>query len=452
MDFNVTRDDILSGNIFKGLIKLSLPLMLLNLINTLYGIVDTYFVGKIGELQVGAVSLVSPITNCGIAFASGLSAAGIAMIARSLGKNDDEKASEIATHLIGLAIVLGLLITVICLVFSNGILSWLKTPSDIYADTRAYYIGIAFDYVFLFILTIYQAIKQSCGDSKSGAKVNIIASLLNAVLDPLFIFVFNMGTFGAAVATVLSKAIMCPIAIKSLLSPDNLVCISFKKYKLVFSLMTTIIKIAIPASLGQFLSSFGFVLMSKEIVSYGSIVMSGYGIGSHISSIFYIPVNSIGMALPTYIGQNLGANNTKRAHECYVSSMKLVIILAAFVFAAGFTTSKYFVLLFINNASPRLMDISLEYAYYSIGTAFFMGWFSSLCGVFNGSTNTKIAMVLAAGRILFIRMPIVYLLARVTNLQYTGIWISMIVSNLITCIIGQIIYCVYPWDKKTIKI
>lgn len=452
MDFTVTREDILSGNILKGLIKLALPLMLLNLINTLYGVVDTFFVGKIGELQVGAVSLVSPITNCGISFAAGLSAAGVAMIARALGEKQDEKANKIATHLVVLAIVLGLGITVICLLFYKPILGWFNVPSDIYKDTLDYYIGISLDYVFLFVLTIYQVIRQSCGDSKSGARVNIIASILNCILDPLFIFVFHMGTFGAAIATVLSKVIMCPFAIKGLLNEDNMVSISLKKYKIELPLMGTIIKVAIPASLGQFLSSFGFVLMSKEIVSYGSIVMSGYGIGSHISSIFYIPVNSIGMALPTYIGQNLGAKNIQRAHDCYKESMKLVTIMAVFVLTLGLSTSKYLIYIFITNPSELLLDISVEYANYSIGTSFFMGWFNSLCGVYNGSTNTKIAMVLSAARILFIRMPIVYFLAYATNLQYTGIWVSMIVSNLITCCIGQIVYMKYPWDKKAITV
>lgn len=452
MELNVNREEILNGNIVKGLIKLALPLMLLNLINTLYSIVDTYFVAKIGELQVGAITLVSPITGCGIAFSFGLSAAGIAMIARSLGENNNEKANKIATHLIILAISLGIIITLTCVIFSSQFLGWLNTPSDIYEYTFDYYIAISFDYVFLFLLTIYQAIRQSSGDSKSGARINIIASLLNCVLDPLFIFVFKMGTFGAALATVLSKALMCPFVFKGLYDQSNPVSISFKDYKIDFKLMLNIIKVSIPASLGHLLSSFGFVLMSREIVSYGSIVMSGYGIGSSISSIFYIPVDTVGLSLPTYIGQNLGANNPKRAKQCYSSAIKIVLIISLVTIIIGLNTCKYFVFLFIKDASDELLKIAVEYASFCIATSFFMGWFNSLCGVFDGSTNTKISMILSAARILFIRMPIVYLLARVTNLQYTGIWVSMIISNFITCSIGQILYFKYPWDKKAIKV
>lgn len=452
MKLNVTRSEILSGNIFKGIIKMALPLMLLNLINTLYGVVDTYFVGKIGELQVGAVSLVSPIINCFASFAMGLSAAAIAMIARSLGRNDKDKASAIATHSLILAIFLGLLFSIFCFFFRERICVWLNTPDDIYLDTLDYLKGISLDFIFLFILTVFQSIKQATGDSKTGARINIIASLLNALLDPLFIFAFKMGVFGAALATVLSKVLMCPIAIYHLIHDDNEVIISLRKYKFSFSMMLNIIRVSLPASVGQFLASFGFVLMSKEVVSYGSIVMSGYGVGSHISSIFYIPINGVGTALATFIGQNLGADNPARARLCYRNAMILVGGISLIVIFLGLSTSKYLVRFFINNPSVELINLSCEYANFSIATGFFMGWFNNLCGVFNGSTNTRISMVLSASRILFIRMPIVYLLARYTNLQYTGIWYSMIISNFITCSIGQIIYLRYSWDKKYIAV
>ena len=452
MRANISRTEILEGNIVRGLIKLSIPLMVLNIINVLYGIVDTFFVGKIGELQVAAVSLISPITNCAIAFGTGLSVAGIAMISRALGKGDKQKANQIATHLIILAIIAGVLITGLSIIFRKQILSWLNVPSDIYEDTYNHFIAVSFDYVGLFVLTMFQAIRQSCGDSSSGAKLNIIASILNGCFDPVYIFVFNMGTFGAGLSTVLSKLAVIPFCLYSLYSNKDDVHISLTEYKFDYKIMRRIILIAIPSSLGQLLSSFGFVLMSKEIVSYGSIVMSGYGIGNSISSIFYIPSDSIGAALPTYIGQNLGAKNEERAKQSYNKSILLVAIISVIVIILGFLTSKYIVLLFVSNASDTLMKVSLEYAKFSIATAFFMGWFNSLCGVFNGSTNTKISMILSTCRLLAIRMPLVYILERYTNLGYTSIWISMILSNLVICIVGQIIYNHYPWQTKQFTI
>lgn len=451
MRTGLSSEELLNGNIYKGLIKLVSPLILLGIINTIYGFADTFFVSKIGELQVGAVSLINPITNCGIAFSTGLSAAGVAIIARLLGEKNKQRAIEIATDLFVLSVMIGVALTGLSLIFCDEILAWLKTPSDIYAYTKSYFIGISLDYSFLFILTMFQAIKQACGDSKSGVRLNIIAAVLNVIFDPIFILVFNMGTFGAAIDNVIAKVIVVPFAIKELLNNTDQLNIKLKKYHINIQNYKTIIKIALPASLGHFLSSFGFILMSKEVVSYGSIVMSGYGIGSNVASIFYIPIDGVGSALTTFIGQNLGAGNKKRAHDCYKCSMILVSIISILTTIIGILTAKYFIQIFTTTASDELIDISLEYTKYSILTCFFMGWFNNLCGLYNGSGNTKISMILSSSRILFIRIPIIYLLARYTDLAYVGIWVAMIISNLITCSIGQIIYFIYPWDSKKIS-
>lgn len=451
MRLSLSSKELLSGNIYKGLIKLVLPLILLGLIQTIYGFADTFFVSKVGELQVGAVSLINPITNCAIAFSTGLSAAGIAIIARLLGKDDKQKATVLATDIFVLSIVIGILLSALSLIFTDKILMWLETPQDIYRYAKNYFVGISLDYSFLFVLTMFQAIKQACGDSKSGVRLNIIAAILNVIFDPIFILVFQMGTFGAAIDNVIAKAIVLPFAIRELVTNSDQVCIDLHNYHINLKHYLTIMKIALPASLGQFLSSFGFVLMSKEVVSYGSIVMSGYGIGSNVSSLFYIPINGVGSALSTFIGQNLGAENKKRAHECFKDAMILVSVIAILIIIIGLNTAQYVIQIFTTTASPKLIDISLEYAKYSIFTAFFMGWFNNLCGLFNGSGNTKITMILSSSRILFIRIPIIYLLSKYTNLQYVGIWYAMIISNLITCTIGQIIYCTYPWDNKQIS-
>ena len=448
MRTGLTHDQLIKGNIVDGLLKLAIPLMFLNLINAFYGVVDTYFVGQMGELQVGALTLVSPIMNCGVAFASGLSAAGVALISRSIGQGDRDKACDIATHLIGLCVFLGILIGISTFTFANPILAWLETPNDIYNDTLAYFLGISFDYLFLFILTMFQCIRQSNGDTKTGVKLNATAAILNIILDPIFIFVLDLGTLGAALATVLSKILVTPIILHLLIHDHSSITISFHQYHFKFDLMKKIVKIAIPASLGQFLSSFGFVIMSKSIVAYGSIAMSAYGIGNNICNIFYIPINAIGAALATFIGQNLGSNNPERAKLCFKKASNLMGIIAAIVTIIGMFSAKSLISLFIRDISPELMSLALEYSYYSILTGYFMGWFQDLSGVFDGSGNTSITMILSTVRLWGLRIPMIYLFGQYTSLGPTGIWYAMIISNFIICLAGQILYYIYPWTKK----
>ena len=126
----VNNQELLEGDIQKGLMQLAFPLMFLNLINSLYNIVDTFWIGKMGELQIGAVTLIGPIMGCGSAFITGLSAAGISLIAMAIGARDIEKANKSATHLFLVSLVLGILMGLICLIFAHPILHWLNTPQE----------------------------------------------------------------------------------------------------------------------------------------------------------------------------------------------------------------------------------------------------------------------------------------------------------------------------------
>ena len=146
------KNKILEGSIVEGMLKMAFPLMVLSVINSLYSIVDTFWVGRLGELHVGAVSLISPIMSCGSAFAAGLSAAAMALIAMSIGANNKERSNSIATHIMKLCIILGLGIGVACVFFAKPILNWLETPLDIYNESYMYLMGIALDFLFLFIL------------------------------------------------------------------------------------------------------------------------------------------------------------------------------------------------------------------------------------------------------------------------------------------------------------
>ncbi len=446
--FVVTREELLHGNIYKGLIKITIPLIFLNLINVLYGVVDTYFVGMIDELQVGAVSLISPMVNCGAAFATGLAAAGIALISRNVGKNDYEKTKQVASHLIFLCIVLGIFACAVLLIFGKPILNWFETPAEIYDSAYAYLVGISFDFVFLFIVTIYQAIRQGHGDSKSGVIVNMAAALFNCMLDPIFIFIFGWGTFGAAIATTLSKALMTPYALH-MLKKEGLIGNIFQIDK---TLIKEIVIVAIPSSLGNFMSSFGFILMQKEIAAYGSLALSAYGIGNKISSVYNIFVNAWGSGLTTYIGASLGANDHKRANKAFRTSMAIVAITALIFVPLGLLTSRKVISLFIRNVSDELMNMAANYVYFAVCTAFAMGWFMNLCGVFNGSSNTLISMLLTGSRVWFIRIPIIKLLNTFTNLGVSNIWIAMNLSNIIVSLIGMAFYLKYDWKNRSLKL
>ena len=165
-------------------------------------------------------------------------------------------------------------------------------------DLKLFYLRIlSFDYLGLFLITIYMAIMQSCGNSKSGMIVSAMASIFNIILDPLLIFGFSLSVKGAAIATVISKWIVIPYILYSLFHHPQLKPYFHIHLKDSFE----ILKLSLPCAIGQFLESLGFVLMNKYIVYYGAVAMSGYGIGEKLTNLYNIPVIAFSNVLPAFI-------------------------------------------------------------------------------------------------------------------------------------------------------
>lgn len=445
------ENGILQGNLIKGLLYMAAPLFVLNLINSLYNVIDTFWVGQIGELQVGAVSLVGPIMWCAQSVASGLGAAAIALISTKIGAKQEQEACRYATALLYFGIVFAIILTVGTILLLRPILHWLDTPSEIYTDSYWYLFGISFDYIGLLLLNLYMAIRQSSGDSRSGVRLNMIASLMNVILDPLFIFVFHMGVFGAAIATVVSKLLVVPLALHKLKDVQYPVHIAFHQYPLRKADAIMILKLCIPAASGQFLENLGFVIMNKYIVYYGAIAISAYGVGGKLVNLAYIPANSIGAIVATFIGQNLGAQNQERARKSYHAAMKLSLFFAVVMTFMGMVLITPFIHIFVPDASAKLIAMTQEYAFYALLCGVFMCWYINLCGVFNGAGHTSYTFWLSMLRLWGFRIPMILLFHRYTHMGISGIWLSMLFSNMLECVVGQIIYLRHRWEVSAIQ-
>lgn len=439
----VSNRDLLHGNIRKTLIQMALPLMAFNMVNVIYGYVDTHFVSRLGELQVGAVSIMNTINLSGSAFATGISAAGMALISSALGAGQRKRAGQIATMLFGIAMLIALFISGSCLLFPKQLLTLLNTPQDIFEYAHAYLLGLAPNFIFVYILTIFQAFRQSSGDTRSAVFLNIAANILNALLDPLFIFRFNWGMMGAALATTVSKMLVCPIALFGMFARQQDVSVDFRKHRFDRTIFREIIKTALPASLGSFAMEFGFVIMNSFILSYGSIIMSAYALGNKISSLFYIPINALSSAPVPLVGQAIGAGDNKRARQCFRETMLLGAVLSTVLLAAGLPLARPLAHLLVGNASPEMLENGIIYGRFSIGTIFFMVWVNALLAMFNGSGHTRSSLFINLLRLWLLRLPLMIFFRNFTSLGPLGIWMSMILSNLLCSIISQIWYAIH---------
>lgn len=438
------------GSVIQALFHLALPLFVLNLINSLYNVVDTFWVGQLGEYQVGSVSLVGPILWCAQSLASGLSAAAVALIGTRLGEQKPQEASRFATTLLYVAVIIGAMLSVITLLGANIILHFIATPSELFADSKLYLYGISLDYIGLLILNVYMALCQSEGNSKLGVKVNVLASVANLVLDPLFIFVFHMNVFGAAFATALSKWLVIPIIIYQLLHNKGQIQVQFRSFHFHKQDLKLIFRVCIPASGGQFLESLGFVLLNTYIVSYGAIAMSAYGVGNKIINLSGIPIASFSAASSTVVAHALGSRQQERSKECYKTAWVLAQSFSVCLGVLTLIFAQPLICLFVPDASDALIGYAEEFVLYATISSIFMCWYSVLCGVFNGAGHTKYTFILGILRLWIFRIPLILLFQRFTDWGISGIWIAMILSNIMECIAAQRMYMSGGWLNSTI--
>ncbi len=438
------------GGIVSSLFRLALPLFFLNFINSLYNLVDTFWVGQLGELQVGAVSLVGPIFWCAQSLASGLSAAALALIGTRLGEHKYKEASRFATALLWVSLIIGIVLSVCTIFGTKLILHMIETPPELFGDSTLYLYGISFDYVALLILNVYMSICQSEGNSHLGVKVNVLASVFNVILDPLFIFVFHLDVFGAALATSVSKWLVMPLIAYHLTHSKGNIQVQFRGFHFHKQDLKLIFRVCIPASGGQLLESFGFVILNRYIVSYGASAMSAYGVGNKIVNLSGIPLVSFSAASSTIVAHSLGAHQPERCKECYRKTWFLAQAFTIGLSILTFLLAKPFIYLFVPEATAQLVCQAQEFIFFALVGGVFMCWYSIICGLFNGAGYTKYTFILGILRLWIFRLPLIWIFERVTSLGITGIWIAMIASNLMECLVAQWMYAQGSWLNSMI--
>ena len=256
-----------------------------------------------------------------------------------------------------------------------------------------------------------------------------------------------MGLAGAAWATVLSKVLLVVFAVR-VVKKESEIEVNFKNFKLDMGIIKHIFSIAIPASLGSSGEAIGFTVLNGFIQSYGTTTLAAFSMGNRLSDIFNQGAIGIGMALTSITGQNIGAGKKERSKSIF---KRANIIITFFSLASAIIILLFkdqLLSVFIKDRSDiELWRQASEYMYFSAIITFFMGYFSAINGFFQGVGKTKLTMYLSLARLWALRLPLIMILKSLTNLGSTGIWISMLVSNGLTVLIGFIIYKQGQWER-----
>ncbi|MEK6959296.1 MAG: MATE family efflux transporter [archaeon] len=449
-DFVSKPHDYTTGPIIKPLVMLSVPIIIINILQTLFQITDAFWVGRLGAEAVAAISISFPILFLATSIGFGLTLAGTIIVAQYKGKKDQKGINHVATQLILLVIAFSFFTGIIGFLLSEPLLTLMGADKSIIGGATAYlqisFLGLGF--VFAYIA--FQSIMRGVGSVNMPLLITLGAVILNVFLDPLLIFGFGpvpqMGVAGAAIATIISQALCAAIALIILLRGKS--GIQIKLIGLIkpdFVLMKKIIFIGVPSSIEFVSRSLSMLAFTFVVASFGTIAVASFGLGIRIFSFILMPALGLSMATSTLVGQNIGAQKMHRVNDTIKKAMIIsfasLMLVGALMFVFADPVTRFFV--------PNDEALITETAFFVrlLALSFgIIGVQTVILGAIRGSGATKIAMNLS---IIFtiISLAGAYVLAYFTPLGLSGIWWSYPITNILTLIIAYIFLKKSNWAK-----
>ncbi len=318
--------DMTEGNIFRHLITFAMPLLIGNIFQQLYNMVDTWVVGNyVSNEAFSAVGSVGPIINMLIGFFLGLSSGAGVVISQYYGAKRFDEVQKTVHTAITMTLVLGVLFTAIGIMMTPFMLRFMKTPDNVFPESSAY-LRIYFSGVLgLMIYNIGAGILRAVGDSKRPFYFLVVSAVLNTILDLVFVLGFRMGVQGVAYATIIAQGVSAVLVIWTLIRTDSSVKLSIKSLGISIEMLRKIIKVGIPAAIQMAITSFSNIFVQSYINFFGADCMSGWTAYAKIDQLLFLPMQSIALASTTFVGQNLGINKVGRAKK----GVRTALIMAA---------------------------------------------------------------------------------------------------------------------------
>lgn len=441
---------ILQGSMGKAILALAVPVVINSFLQTMYNLTDTYWLGQLGTNELAAINLVSPLQQIVVNFGSGLTVAGAVLIAQLIGASKKEEAASMASQIFVCAMIFSIICAGVIAIFTPTVVNWLGADEPTAKVANVYLRIVILDMPFLYMVNIFAAIRQAQGDTVSPMFLNLTGILLNVVLDPLLMIVIHWGAAGAALATVMAKAVPAMISLVILKRDTTGVRIRLKGFRFEKSKMKSILTVGLPTAIGGSTMQLGFLLMSRNVYVYGTGAMAAYGIGNKVNGLITLPSNGIGSAVATIVGQNIGANQIDRAEKGYKIARRVSVI---FLFVGGLILSRPFLseaIVGLFSTDEEVIAMAADFLSIMALWCFTNGVYNSTSGLFQGSGHTEVTMAVDATRLWVFRFATLYVCENWLHMGVRSIWYSVVVSNALSSVILYVVYRTGLWKKKRV--
>ncbi len=437
--------DMTKGNPTKTLIAFTFPMLIGNLFQQLYNIVDSVVVGNfVGKNALAAVGSSFMLMNFFSFVIIGLCMGASVVYSYYFGEKNYSNLRK-TIYISFLSIGIFTLVLSIILVFStNGMLKLINTPEDIFPDSQVYLQVIFGGLIFVYLYNACSALLRSIGDSRTPLYFLILAAIINIVLDLVFVIVFNMGVFGVALATIIAQAISSILCL--IYAFAKVPFIRLKREDLVFDreIAKKVGKFSFLTSIQQSIMTFGMVCVQGIVNTFGSDTIAAFTAAGKVDSIAYLPVQDFGNAFGTYVAQNKGAKENGRIIQGLKSAVKTIIIFCLIMSILIYINSGNLMKIFVNANETNVIRLGVQYL--SIISIFYVliGFLFMFYGFFRGIGALNVSLILTIIS-LGTRVLMAYVLSGIPSIAQKGIWWSVPIGWALADSIGFIIY---KWMKK----
>lgn len=413
-DMKGNTQDLTKGSIVKAIILFSVPLLIGNLFQQLYNAVDSYVVGNyVGKVALAAVGASTPIINMLIGFFMGISTGAGVVIAQFFGAGDLSKMKKAIHNSIALTLVIGVVLTVVGLVFNDPILKAIGVPSDVFSEASTYLSIYFWSLIFVMIYNMGSGILRSVGDSKRPLYFLIFSSVINIVLDFLFVKNFGFGVTGAGYATLIAQAISAIMVMYVLMKTEDSYKVVLKDIKFDKEILLKIIKIGLPTGFQQSIVSLSNVIVQSYINVYGASVIAGYSVTIKIDGFVNLPLQAFNMAITTFVGQNIGAKQYNRVKKgAYITTFLAMVTIGFFVVIMYFF-GRDFIALF--NQEKDVIDAGRLMQLTFLPFYIFLPINQVINGVLRGAGRSAVPMYVMIFSFVFLRQIYLFLVTKVTS-------------------------------------
>lgn len=439
--------DLTEGKPGKLIFRFAVPMLIGNVFQQIYNVIDSIIVGKfLGKEALAAVGASFPIIFLLISLVIGISSGSTIIIAQHFGAKNLEKVRRTIDTLYIFLFFASLLIMILGIAFSSTIFRMIKLPEELIPSATLFLNAYLTGSVFFFGFNGTSAILRGLGDSKTPLYFLIISTIANVFLDLLFVVVFKWGIAGAAYATVISQAGAFFTTVIYLNRTHPIINLSWRKLYWDKEIFNASLKIGLPTGFQQTFVSLGMIALLRIVNDYGTNVIATYSVAGRIDGMAGLPAMNFGIALSTYVGQNIGAKKMDRVKQGLLSTLNMsfwtAVITSVLIIVFRHELMKLFV------SDEAVIQIGGEYLLIVAGFYIMFSSMFVIGGVMRGAGDTLIPMFITLFSLWIVRIPLAAVLSKYMGVH--GIWWAIPIAWFMGMTLSFIYYRTGRWKKKSV--